>query len=199
EKDIGLGVTLPLYVSGSKSVGWWAMLITMIGDMTAFASLIFGYFFYWTIHENFPPEPSQGPGLLWPAVAAAALTGAWLLTWFARAWNRRGRRARFHGALAAASLLGVSGACALLAGPWLAGLDPAEHVYPATVWVLALWAAAHVAAGVLMQLYCIARGLARRLTAEHDIDICNVALYWHFVEITAIVTVAVLALFPLVA
>src|SRR5690606_9864478 len=50
EKDVGLGVTLPIYVSGVKSVGWWAMFITMVGDGTAFASLIFGYFFYWTVH-----------------------------------------------------------------------------------------------------------------------------------------------------
>ena len=44
---------LPLYASGPASVGWWAMFITMVGDGTAFASLVFGYFFYWTIHRRF--------------------------------------------------------------------------------------------------------------------------------------------------
>ena len=29
EKNVGLGLTLPLYQSGPKSVGWWAMFITM--------------------------------------------------------------------------------------------------------------------------------------------------------------------------
>ena len=53
EKDIGHGISLPLYASGVKSAGWWAMFITMTGDGTAFASLIFGYFFFWTIHEDF--------------------------------------------------------------------------------------------------------------------------------------------------
>ena len=33
----------------------------------------------------------------------------------------------------------------------------------------------------------------------HDIDICNVALFWHFVAATVLVTVAVVALFPEVA
>jgi cytochrome c oxidase subunit I+III len=46
QKHVGLGVTLPLYASGQASVGWWAMLITMLGDSTAFMSLVFGYFFY---------------------------------------------------------------------------------------------------------------------------------------------------------
>jgi cytochrome c oxidase subunit I+III len=37
------------------------------------------------------------------------------------------------------------------------------------------------------------------MTAEFDIDIANVALYWHFVGITVLITVAVIAGFPLVA
>ena len=53
EKDIGRGISLPLYASGVKSAGWWAMFITMTGDGTAFASLVFGYFFFWTIHRGF--------------------------------------------------------------------------------------------------------------------------------------------------
>jgi cytochrome c oxidase subunit I+III len=50
-----------------------------------------------------------------------------------------------------------------------------------------------------MLLYCVARRLAGRMTARHDIDITNVALYWHFTGLTAVVTVAVIAGFPLVS
>ncbi len=59
EKDVGLGVIAPLYVSGPQAVGWWAMFITMLGDMTAYLSLVFAYFFYWTIHTDFPPPHAQ--------------------------------------------------------------------------------------------------------------------------------------------
>jgi cytochrome c oxidase subunit I+III len=48
-----------------------------------------------------------------------------------------------------------------------------------------------------MQLYCIARRLAGRMTARYDMDIHNVALYWHFTALTAAITVAVIAGFPL--
>jgi cytochrome c oxidase subunit I+III len=199
EKDVGLGVRLPLYRSGPASVGWWAMFITMLGIMTAFVSLVFAYFFYWTIHDDFPPDPSPGPGVLWPAATAGLLLGAWGLTALARRWNRQDRAGAFYAALLSAAGLAVAGGGALLAGPWVTGLDPATHVYPAIVWLLVLWTALHVALGLVMHLYCLARRLAGRMTARHDIDISNVALYWHFATVTALVTVAVIAGFPLVA
>jgi cytochrome c oxidase subunit I+III len=65
--------------------------------------------------------------------------------------------------------------------------------------MLVLWTVVHVAAGLLMQLYCIARRLAGRMTARYDIDITNAALYWHFSAITVVITVAVIAGFPLAA
>ena len=49
-----------------------------------------------------------------------------------------------------------------------------------------------------MLVYCIARRSAGRMTARYDIDISNVALYWHFTALTAAITVAVIAGFPLV-
>jgi cytochrome c oxidase subunit I+III len=198
-KDVGLGLTLPLYTSGPKSVGWWAMFITMIGDMTAFLALIFGYFFYWTIQPDFPPEPSPGPGLLWPLLGLAALLGAWLLTLTARLRIGSVAPETFRKILAIAAAAALVGGAALLAGPWWTGLDPTADVYPATVWILMIWAAVHTAVGVLMLLYCIAGSFAGKLSAEHDIDIWNVVLYWHFMAFTALVTVGVVALFPMVA
>ncbi|MBW6390620.1 cytochrome c oxidase subunit I [Billgrantia antri] len=198
-KDVGLGVSLPLYASGSTSVGWWAMFITMIGDMSAYASLLFGYFFFWTVHDDFPPDPAAGPGLFWPVVAAALLLGAWVCTLLSRHWNRRDRPLAFTLGLGLGAVLNVAGILALLAGPHLNGLDPTRHVYPATVWVLVLWTTIHLGVGLVMQCYCIARRWAGRMTAEHDIDIRNVTLYWHFMAITSGVTVLVIAGFPLLA
>jgi cytochrome c oxidase subunit I+III len=47
-----------------------------------------------------------------------------------------------------------------------------------------------------MQLYCFARSCAGRLTAEHDMELHNVTLYWHFMMLTALVTFGVVGLFP---
>jgi cytochrome c oxidase subunit I+III len=101
--------------------------------------------------------------------------------------------------MALASLLALAGSAALVAGPWTTGLDPTKHVYPATVWLLVIWTVGHVVLGVLMHGYCLARRLAGRMTSRYDVDIVNTALYWHFATLTAVITVAVIAGFPLVA
>ena len=198
-KDVGLGLELPLYASGQSSVGWWAMFITMIGDMAAFASLVFGYFFFWTVHEQFPPQAGDGPGLAWPVLGLALALASWGATLLARRWNRRDAGVAFHVAGGVAVLLALAAGGALLAGPWLADMDPTRHAYDATVWLLLAWTVAHLVVGALMQAYCVARRIAGRMTAVHDIDIRNVALYWHFVAVTVVVTVAVVAGFPLLA
>ncbi len=199
EKDVGLGVSLPLYGSGPASVGWWAMFITMIGDVTAFIAIVFGYFFYWTVHDDFPPDPAMGPGVFWPVLASVFLLVSWGLTWHAQRMNRKDRAAAFYVALLSAAALAAAGGLALVAGPWRTGMDPTAHVYPAIVWLLVIWTTLHVIVGIMMQLYCAARRAAGRMSARHDIDITNVALYWHFVAMTVVVTVAVIAGFPHVA
>ena len=196
EKEARPGETLPLYVSGAASIGWMGMFIMMLADMTAYASLVFGYFFFWTVHDDFPPKYATGPGIVWPSVAAALLLGAWVLTVLARRWNARDCRVRFYGALVLAIALSAAGGGALILGPWRTGLDPTRHVYPAIVWVLVLWTVFHVAAGALMLMYCLLRRIAGRMTARYDIDIRNVTLYWHFTALTVVMTVLVIAGFP---
>jgi cytochrome c oxidase subunit I+III len=197
-KDVGLGVTLPLYMSGRQSVGWWAMFITMLADTTAFFSLVFAYFFYWTSRPDFLLD-AGGPGWRWPALALVLSALAWVMVVGARAANRRDRGVLFHALAFGAAALAVAAAASSVAGPAATGLDPTRHVYPATVWVLAGWLAIHLVAGAVMLLYAMARRAAGRMTATFDIDIANVTLYWHFAAVTALVTVAVMAGFPLIS
>ncbi|MDO9418502.1 cytochrome c oxidase subunit I [Pararhizobium sp.] len=195
-KDVGLGLTLPIYVSGPDSVGWWAMFITMIGDGTAFGSLVFGYFFYWTIHQDFTAGIA-GPGLFWPMLALALFAAAWVLMLLARLVNSYDSPSLLRGFLMTALITTVAASVAVFAGPWTYAMDPTVHVYPAIVWVLMLWLIAHAVVGIVMQAYCLARSFAGRLTAEYDMDIGNVVLFWHFLTITAVTTLAVTGLFPM--
>ncbi|MCF6370678.1 cytochrome c oxidase subunit I [Rhizobium halophilum] len=197
EKEVGLGLKLPLYESGPQSIGWWAMFITMLGDATAFMGLIFGYFYFFTIHVDFPPPTTVGPGVLWPTVALMLFAAAWASALLAR-WSNRAEHvgvARFL--MAAGVVLSLCASASLLWGPYTTGLDPSAHVYPATVWVLAIWTAVHGAVGSVMFGYCLARSITKRMTPAHDIDLSNVALYWHFMAFTAFFTIATLAYFPM--
>ncbi|MGQ0698343.1 MAG: cytochrome c oxidase subunit I [Panacagrimonas sp.] len=193
---VGRGVVLPLYVSGPQSVGWWAMFTLMIADGAAFLSLLFGYFFYWTVHENFPPADLLSPALDAWWVAALCVLLAWgTIAWSLRC-NARSRRSAVSASLAVGALLSAAGAAGMLAGPSIAKLDPTTHVYPAMVWVLCGWCAVHLALGTLMLLFCLARNLAGWIDARHDGELINVRLYWHFAAATVMVTLAVLCLFP---
>ena len=81
----------------------------------------------------------------------------------------------------------------------MGGLDPTTDVYPAIVWLLVIWCALHAAVGIIMLAFCIVARAAGRLTANRDIDLSNVTLYWHFVALTVAVTALVVAGFPRVA
>ncbi|MDH0911749.1 cytochrome c oxidase subunit I [Rhizobium pusense] len=194
-RDIGLGERLPLYASGPQSVGWWAMFITMAGDGTAYASLIFGYFFFWTIHEDFTGGHA-GPGLFWPLVAVVFFISSWAAMLLARHLNEKDRHRPTRLSLAMSCLLTLAACGSGLAGPYFSAMDPTAHVYPATVWIVALWAVVHGVVGIIMQLYCLARSFAGRMSARHDMDLRNVVLYWHFLIITAVTSFGVLGLFP---
>lgn len=198
-KHAGRGLVLPLYAYGPASSGWWAMFITMTADATAFGALIFGYFFFWTIHRDFPPDHAvglTGPGVLWPMIALALILAGWALTIAARETNRRGRIGLARVALAVSVIATAAGGFAGLAGPWVHELNPVLHVYPAVVWVLVIWIAVHAALGSIMQLYTLARSLADRMTAVHDGDVRNITLYEHFLALSALVTFVVIAFFP---
>jgi cytochrome c oxidase subunit I+III len=160
---------------------------------------VFGYFFFWTVRGDFPPDPVTGPGLRWPALAAGLVAIAWGLTVLARRWNRSDVVGGSVAALVWAPVFALAGAAALLAGPWTTGLDPTSHSYPATVWLLAGWTAVHLVLGVIMLLYGLASRIAGRMSARHDIDLSNVTLYWHFAALTTAITIATIAGFPLVA
>jgi cytochrome c oxidase subunit I+III len=195
EKDIGLGVRLPLYVSGPASVGWWAMFITMIGDGTAFGSLIFGYFFYWTLHDDFTAPAGPGWGL--PMLGLSLFLLAWAAMLAARWLNGSGRLHLARFLLVTGVIITIAASVAAFAGPWYHAMDPTQNVYPAIVWVLVLWLIAHAVVGVIMQLYCLARSFAGRMTQVYDMDIRNVVLYWHFLTVTALAALCVIGLFPL--
>ena len=198
-KPIGHGIDLPLYISGTQAPGWWAMFITMMADATAFSGLVFGYYFFWTVHEAFPPPGMTGPGSHWPMAALALTAASWAATMGARAANRRGLVTTARLLLSGGALSAIASIGAGLAGPWLSGLDPAVHSYGAIVWVIACWTTAHAAVGAIGQLYALARSLAGRATPTHDADIRNVTLYQHFLLFTALVTWLTLGFFPGVA
>jgi cytochrome c oxidase subunit 1/cytochrome c oxidase subunit I+III len=59
-----------------------------------------------------------------------------------------------------------------------------------------IWTIVHTAVGLIMLGYCIAGATFGKITPEHDADLCNVTLYWHFITITVVVASLVIGLLP---
>ena len=193
-KDVGLGLRLPLYASGPDSVGWWGMWITMLGDATAFASIVFGFFFYWTARPDFPPEGAEHAVPLLVTLTALLASGAWAATVGAREANGAGRVGAARLMLGGGAVLSLLAAAAAVGAVW--PLEPSSHVYPAILCALVIWLVGHLALGAVMQGYCLAGSLFGKMTPTHDADLHNVTLYWHFAALTALVTAAVLGVAP---
>ena len=198
EKDVGLGLTLPLYMSGPSSVGWWAMFITMLADLTAFVCLVFGYFFYWTIHDDFPPDSAPGPGVFWPfgGGAAARRLGADA----ARPAVEPARQAvAFYSGLGAACCCSRCRRCRTPRRPLGSPVSTRRATSiprPSGCWCSG---GVHARYGLIMQLYCLARRIGRAHDgAPRHRHLRTSVLYWHFAAITVVITVAVIAGFPLV-
>jgi cytochrome c oxidase subunit I+III len=137
--------------------------------------------------------------LLVPALALPFLLLAGGLIRWAVVALRGGQTGRFKLAvwLGCMSLLAFGGLELL----WLfaANLDPTAHSYPAIVSTIFLYLLLHVALGLVMGLYVLARFRAGRLAPGYDIDLRNVALFWYFIVFMGALAMATVHLFPLVS
>jgi cytochrome c oxidase subunit I+III len=160
-------------------------------------SVIFAYFFFWTVHPEWPPPTLGEQDLLLPVLAFPLLVPAVGLIRYAVIALRHSRIGRFKLAvwLGSAGLLAFGG----LELFWLfaSELDPTAHSYPAIVWTILLYLLLHVALGVVMGVYLLARFRAGRLAPGYDIDLRNVALFWYFIGFMGVVGMATVHLFPL--
>ncbi len=196
ERDVGLGLTLPTRKAGPDSASWWALAITMTADLVAFISLVFAYLYYWATTPAFPPPDANALSPVLSISAAALVSIAWAATILARGANAANDQSRVRLTLATAILAALLAVAAVLSIPAAAALDPTAHAYQATVWIVAIWTAAHLGVGVIMQGYVIARSFAGILAPDNAADIWNTSLYWHFMMATAILAVAVLTGVP---
>ena len=139
----------------------------MMADATAFSGLVFGYYLLLDDPPRLPADRRRltGPGVFWPMVALALTLTGWAATVGAREVHApRQRRCRSQRCWWSASSRRWRACSPGSPGRGFRGSIPNAHVYPAIVWTLAIWTAAHAAIGVIMQAYTLARSLAGKMT-----------------------------------
>jgi cytochrome c oxidase subunit I+III len=178
--DIGDGIVLATHATGPMTTSWWAMVVLMLVQGTAFACLLVSWMFLWLVNGDamWPPpgggEPDGGFGLL----ALAGYLGGGIAAWAAGVALTSGASPWvLRGALLASVALLAFGAAADGWALWSGGVRPEAHSHGAASWAITAWQATHVAIAALMLGYTVARSLAGRLDAARRLTLDNTRLF----------------------
>ncbi|MEC4723119.1 cytochrome c oxidase subunit I [Noviherbaspirillum sp. CPCC 100848] len=197
--DAGNGAKLPTQALVSESPGWWGTLIALFADGTLFLSLVFAYFYLWTVAPAWPPAGVAGTGsLVGPGAAMACLIASSLFIHLGSSANMRGRPRLmqwFHFAAIASASSFVA-----LETFSLADIMPATaHAYSAVVHTIVGFQFIHVAIAILLVCFTIARSHLGHVDARRPAVVRIASLFWHYTVLQWMTGFTVIHLFPLMA
>ncbi|UFN49995.1 cbb3-type cytochrome c oxidase subunit I [Roseomonas sp. OT10] len=201
--EVGGGLVLPVYATGSTSTAWWALVVLILVDATGFLALCGSDLYLWLIHgaAGWPPEGFALPEARWPLLAAGGLVLSGALVLLAsRLLDRVPRGGAGSWAVSLALLL----ALALTAGAWAAdtwghwstGIRGTTNGHGAAVFASAAWQGFHLFVVLVMALYAIARALAGKLDGVRRVTFDVVMLFWLYTVAQGSVGLLTFHLFP---
>jgi heme/copper-type cytochrome/quinol oxidase subunit 3 len=170
--------------------GWWGVALLIATEATLFGCLIATYFYLALQDRQWPPAGVAAPSVALPLVLTGVLvlTSGPMLLAVRAARLADVARARLWVLLA----LLVQGAYfGVQMHQYLADLDkfsPSASAYGSIYFTLLGTHHAHVAVGILLNLWLLAR-LVGGLTNYRLVALRVVAVYWHFVNVAAVCVV----------
>ena len=177
-----------------RSSGWWGMAILIATEATLFAVLLATYFYLrFTAKGSWPPDGVHDPKLLKPLIATVILVASSIPASVA---TRRGAKPVIQLALLLAAALGIAFLIFqnVLVDDSLKQFGPRDDAYGSIFYTLVGLHAAHVAAGVLLAVWACLRTV--RLDRTAVVTVRVTAMYWHFVNVVAVLVFLVLYLSP---
>ena len=199
--EIGHGIKVPTYVSGSLSHSWWAMVVLMLVAGSLYLSYVFSYLFLWTVSPQVWPKPGQMPPLLWPVMSAMLLAASSGLIMLAgRALSSRSRnRIPFLAAIGLAVLLLCGSTGLEVLSHWRAGFRPNIDAHGALVYMASFLQAQLVLALVVMAGFTAARCVAGLLSRRRRVVFDNLMLLWHYTVVQSLLGLLLVHGFPRIA
>jgi heme/copper-type cytochrome/quinol oxidase subunit 3 len=173
-----------------RSTGWWGMMLFLATEATLFGVLIATYFYLRFKTPDWPPDGIAEPKILRPLVFTGILVLTSVPMYVAAVAARAGRRGLLTANVLAALLIG-----ALYL--WLqsdllrksaASFTPRTNAYGSIYYTLSVGHAAHVFAGLLLNVWLLSR-VWQRVTVYRLNGVEAIALYWHVVNVLAVVVV----------
>ena len=193
------GTTLAMHATLLRSPGWWGTLIALLADAALFSSLIFAWFFLWTVSPDWPPARQHEIAPLLPALAFAVLiAGSAAMEWAERG-NHCGSLRRLQAGALLAALAGLGFVLLQVTALLDSGIAARAHAYGALVYTINGVQIVHVAVGVLMALFLVLRARAGRLGPLRLSEPAVVRQFWHYTVLQWALGYASIHLFPLLA
>lgn len=177
--------------------GLWGMGLTLLANGTLYVSLLFGWFYLWTVAPNWqPPARSPLAGWLLPgAIAAFAVGQAWMEGAVARL-RRRHAEPRLRALMLAAGAAGAVG-CVLLALLWArAPLAPAASAHDAVLAFTLAYLLLHGTLAVVLSLLQAWRAHLGHVHVAAPYEPLVVTLLWRYVVACCVLAWLAMAVLP---
>jgi cytochrome c oxidase subunit I+III len=173
---IGGGIELPDYMSGSRSHGWWGVVVLLLVDASIFASFVYSWFYLSFMADAWPPPGMKIAGGWFDVASGVGGIAAVALAIVASKSLRAGRTRSF----VVATVLGMASLAGAFAIQCVAarGADPSLHAFAATSWALLCWQGVNVALAIIMAAYTLARLAAGKLDAARRATFDSTWLVW---------------------
>jgi cytochrome c oxidase subunit I+III len=171
--------------------GWWGMACFAAAEAALFGTLIASYFFLRFNNPRWPPPGIEPPSPALPIVLTAVLALTAVPMFLAARAASAGRRGTVL-RLVALALVVQGGYLAAQIVEYLGDLSrfgPRDHVYGSIYFTMLGADHAHVALGILFDVWVLAR-LWSGLTNYRVVTVRVVALYWYVVVGLTILVVA---------
>ena len=173
--------------------GWWAMLCLVATESALFGSFIASFFYLRFRADHWPPVGTSEPKLLVPCVLTGVLASTSVPMLLASRAAQQGRLGAARLGLGLTLFVG-SGYLAMQIDRFVVSLrtlHPQESSYASLVYLIQGGHHAHVLVGLLLDAYLLLK-LSRGLNGYRTVGIQAAALYWHFVNVLALVVLGTL-------
>jgi len=171
--------------------GWWGMALFLCAEATLFGTLIASYFYLDFNSPAWPPAGIKAPSVVLPLVATGVLITTSIPLFIAVRASRAGRRTPALWLIALALLVQCCylAAQVLLFGHDLHQFKPHDTAYGWIYFTMLATHHAHVALGILLEGWVLWRIAFAGLNNYRLIGIRATALYWHAVNVLAVLVV----------
>ena len=180
--EIGGGIKLPTYATGSLSHSWWAMVVVLLVAGSLYLAYVFSYLYLWTVSPQVWPKIESLPALHQPLISSVLLALSSAVIVFAGRALPAGRDRRnafvvltFLAVLPLVAALGVE-----VHAQWQARVRPDADSHGAMVFMACFLQLQLTLPILCMSGFAIARCIAGHLDRTRRATFDNLGLLWHY-------------------